>query len=187
MREGLDLGGSEVHVVADDEVVRWLGGALDGDVRLQEEVEIDRMRDNRVDTSTGLAILPIWVAIRGKEPSVVALRDYDRSDIRLFDFRSFDVELLHVGADFAYSLVICSVFAFNFASIELVSLWRGSFCSRFTALSCRIWRGCSCCCGLSGLLCIASNSALTWDQAASIWVNSRRSTCSYWLSPTPSR
>ena len=34
VREGLDLGRAELHVVADDEVVCWLGGALDWDVGL---------------------------------------------------------------------------------------------------------------------------------------------------------
>jgi hypothetical protein len=59
--DSLEIIGSEVHAVVDDEVVAWSSSALECDVRLEVEVEVVRVADGRVVDNETCQPVPISV------------------------------------------------------------------------------------------------------------------------------
>jgi hypothetical protein len=68
-----------------DIVVAWTARAEKATVRLQVEVELDRMSDVRVNDCTSDAVLRAvrFVRVRGEEPNVVALANDDDGNFRV--------------------------------------------------------------------------------------------------------
>ncbi|KAF2160001.1 hypothetical protein M409DRAFT_60402 [Zasmidium cellare ATCC 36951] len=81
--EVLDLFGAELHVVADDHVVRGFGGALGDVVGLQVEVEVVRVGDAGVHDGAWRAVEVLTIRLgrlNGVRSGVVALDDDEGGD-----------------------------------------------------------------------------------------------------------